>query len=266
MRPRALVLRTAGTNCDRETVLALELAGAAVERVHFYRLCEDPGRLEQADLVVFPGGFSYGDDVTAGRIFGLDVRRHLAEPLQAHVARGGLVLGVCNGFQVLVDTGLLEPGRARAEREVALTANDPGLYQCRWVTLRAEESACAWLAPGELMPCPVAHGEGRVALASETTLDGLRARGQVALTYVDTEGRPTESYPHNPNGAAGGIAGLCDPSGRVLGLMPHPERNIHPWQHPCWTRLGPRAEGEGLAFYRRMVEVARAGASSAAPS
>jgi len=257
---RALVLRTAGTNCDRETTLALERAGAVAERVHVHRLLAEPARLEDADIVVIAGGFSYGDDVAAGRIFGLDVRMHLAEALPAFVERGGLVLGVCNGFQVLVDTGLLEPGRARGERSVALTGNDPDRYQCRWVTLRAEECACPWLEPGDLLPCPVAHGEGRVALTDDETLARLSAAGQIALRYVDGAGRPTQAYPENPNGSVGAIAGLCDPSGRALGLMPHPERNIHPWQHPAWTRLGPRSEGEGLRFYRRMVEVARAGA------
>lgn len=267
--PRALVLRTAGTNCDRETLQALELAGARAELCHINRLVAEPGRLDEAELVVIAGGFSYGDDVAAGRVFGLDIRAHLSEPLADFVARGGLVLGVCNGFQVLVDTGLLEPGRERAQREVALTGNAPGRYQCRWVELEVQSSACAWLEAGTRLPCPVAHAEGRIVLAGQATRERLERGRQIALTYVQAGPQPgsdgdadpsaTLPYPINPNGSAANIAGLCDPSGRVLGLMPHPERNILPWQHPLWTRLGPRSEGEGLSFYRCMVEAARNG-------
>ncbi len=273
--PRALVLRTAGTNCDHETVQALELAGASVVRCHVRALIAQPQRLDEVEIVVIAGGFSYGDDVAAGRIFGLDLRAHLAGPFAAFVERGGFVLGVCNGFQVLVDTGLLEPGRSRAEREIALSGNAPGRYQCRWVLLEAHASACSWLEPGTRLPCPVAHAEGRVVLAGPSTRERLARNGQIALTYVDPglgaeRGAPRDAtdrlpYPLNPNGSAADIAGLCDPTGRVLGLMPHPERNLHPWQHPTWSRRGPRDAGEGLAFYRAMVDAARNGYAAPAP-
>ena len=263
---RAIVLRTAGTNCDRETVLALERAGATTELVHLNRVIAEPGRLDDVAIVVIAGGFSHGDDVAAGRIFGLDVRQKLGDALGRFAARGGLLLGVCNGFQVLVDTGLLEPGRTRTEREIALSGNDPNLYQCRWVTLREEDCACPWLDAGALLPCPVAHGEGRIALADDATAKRLSANRQIALRYVDPAGEPTAAYPDNPNGSAVAIAGLCDPTGRILGLMPHPERNIEPWQHPEWTRRGERSEGEGLSFYRRMVTFAQTGAAAAEPS
>jgi phosphoribosylformylglycinamidine synthase len=253
---RALVLRTAGTNCDRETCEALARAGAEVDLVHVRRLMAEPARLERSELVVFPGGFSYGDDIAAGRVLGYEVRHHLAGPFAAFVARGGYVLGVCNGFQVLVDTGLLEPpGQAVSRRRFALAPNTSARFECRWVTLRAEPSAVAWLEPGTLLPVPVAHGEGRFVPVDDTSLEALRAAGQLALRYVAPDGGPA-SYPDNPNGSTDDVAGVCDPSGRVLGLMPHPERNITPWHHPRWTRLGPRAEGEGLAFYRSLVDAA----------
>jgi phosphoribosylformylglycinamidine synthase len=258
--PRALVLRTAGTNCDRETCLALELAGATVELVHVRVVFRAPARLASAQLCVIPGGFSYGDAGAAGRILGFEVRQHLAAPARDCVAGGGLVLGVCNGFQVLVDTGLLQP--PGEERLFSLTGNASGRFECRWVHVRVEDSACAWLEPGSVIPMPVAHAEGRLVVRDERALARLVERRQIPLRYVTADGRAAD-YPANPNGSEQAIAGLCDPTGRVLGLMPHPERNITPWQHPQWTRMPPRAEGQGLDFYRRMVAAAGARPSSA---
>ena len=261
---RALVLRSAGTNCDGETVRGLEQAGAATTLVHLNELARDPARLAEQQLLVLPGGFSYGDYVAAGRVFGLELRQRLLEPLLRFVADGGRVVGICNGFQILVELGLFEPDEPRA---IALTDNASNRFECRWVTLRSEKSAAAWLAPGELMPVPIAHGEGRFVTRDRATLERLFARGQVALTYADPAeaaqapaGPDAEAlpYPLNPNGSIANIAGLTDPSGRVLGLMPHPERNLAPWNHPRWTRMGARSEGEGLSFYRRLVAAARA--------
>ena len=251
--PKALVLRTAGTNCDGETVAALERAGARAELLHHARLAAEPARLDEAALCVLPGGFSYGDDVAAGRVFGLELRHLLHEALAAFVDRGGFVLGICNGFQVLVEAGLLEP--RGAERGIALTGNASNRFECRWVTLRSEASACPWLVAGEVWPVPVAHAEGRFVTRDAATLARLAAQGQIALRYVTADGGAPR-YPDNPNGSEGDIAGVCDPTGRVLGLMPHPERNVTPWNHPYWTRLPARDEGEGLAFFRRMVDAA----------
>ena len=260
--PTALVLRTAGTNCEHETARALTLAGAAPEILHGDRVLEEPGRLEDVAILVIAGGFSYGDDLAAGRVWGHELRTGLGRELARLVERGGLVLGVCNGFQVLVEAGLFEPEASPAERSIALVANASNHYECRWVELEAADSACPWLEAGSRMPCPVAHAEGRLVVRDAAALERLKANRQVALRYVvaedaaeDTAG---DAYPDNPNGSVDHIAGLCSPSGRVLGLMPHPERNLDPWNHPWWTRLGSRSEGEGLAFYRRMVEVATA--------
>jgi len=260
-RPKALVLRGPGTNCEDETLRALRMGGADADLLRSDVAAREPGRLDGYGVLVFAGGFSYGDDLAAGRVWGASLRQHLGEALRAHVGRGGLVLGVCNGFQVLVESGIFEPDAAPHERSVALFANASGHYECRWVTLEAQESRCTWLEAGARMPCPVAHGEGRFAVTDTAALERLRAAGQIALTYVDPAKDPGEpaGYPANPNGAVGDVAGICDPTGRVLGLMPHPERNLDPWNHPTWTRMAPsRSEGEGLAFYRALVESAAA--------
>lgn len=255
--PLALVLRTAGTNCDRETCLALERAGAKPELLHLKRLIENPARLESAAIVVFPGGFSYGDDIAAGRIQGFEVRQHLAAHIQEFVAAGGFVLGVCNGFQVLVDTGLLEGLPPAAGRGLALANNIRGRFECRWVHLINEDSRCTWLPAGRVWPVPIAHGEGRLALRDAALLERLKSERRIVLRYVKADGSRSDDLETCPNGSLDQIAGVCDVTGRVLGLMPHPERNITPWHHPQWTRMpGSRSEGEGLDFYRRMVVAA----------
>lgn len=264
--PRSLVMRTAGTNCDAETVLALERAGSPVDRHHLHRILREPSRLDDYAILALPGGFSYGDDIAAGRVYGLEVRHALAEALAHFVDRGGLVLGICNGFQVLVESGLLEsapPGRDPSEREIALSQNQSHRFECRWVNLRSEDCACPWLEAGELLPCPAAHAEGRLVVRDDAVLERLRSQGQIALRYVTLADDGTvgpADYPDCPNGAVEQIAGLCDPTGRVLGLMPHPERNLEPWHHPEWTRRGARSVGEGQSFYDRLVAVAARGA------
>jgi phosphoribosylformylglycinamidine synthase subunit PurQ / glutaminase len=253
---RALILRAAGTNCEAETAHALELVGAQPDVVHLNQLARSPKLLEQARILVIPGGFSFGDNVAAGRIFAARLRQELRGPLEAHVARGGFVIGICNGFQVLSELGLLEGfPQSNEARTIALIDNSSNHYECRWVHLRSEPCAASWLPRG-IWPCPVAHGEGRLALAAGA-LERLEARGQVALRYVTADGR-TPQYPELPNGSTAAIAGLCDPTGRVLGLMPHPERNVAPWHHPTWTRLPARSEGEGLSFFRGLLAAARA--------
>lgn len=264
-KARALVVRTAGTNCDREAVHALELAGASVDVLHLKRVLAEPARLDEHALVVLPGGFSYGDDIAAGRVLGVELRHGLRHALERFVARGGYVLGICNGFQALVESGLFEAelgaGAAATApgRTIALYDNQSNRFECRWIHLRSEASACPWLAAGELFPVPVAHGEGRFVVRDEAVLQRLIGNGQVVLRYVRDDGsRARGSFPDNPNGSVDDIAGICDRTGRVLGLMPHPERNVTPWNHPHWTRMPPRNEGEGLSFFRRLVDAAAA--------
>jgi phosphoribosylformylglycinamidine synthase len=254
---KSLVLRTSGTNCELETARALDRAGAPADVASFRQLSSQLGSLAQYRILVFAGGFSHGDDLAAGRVWGSELRGVRRE-LDAFVADGGLILGVCNGFQVLVESGLFQPERAPQERSIALYANASNHYECRWVTLEAGPSQCGWLEAGWRFPVPVAHAEGRFTCLDDATFGELEAAGQLVLRYVTPEGGKP-SYPENPNGSAGDVAGICDPSGRVVGLMPHPERNLDPWNHPEWTRLGERSEGEGLRFYQELVAAARAG-------
>ena len=259
MTPLALILRTAGTNCDRELAHAFELAGAATEAVHLSTLVDDPARLERYDLIGFPGGFSYGDDIAAGRILANRLRHRLAGPLQQCLARGVPMIGVCNGFQAIVKLGLLPfPDDMTAARQSATLAdNNCGRFIDRWVGMHAEESSvCVWTKGLGDFDLPIAHGEGRFVPATAEVLQTLRERGQVALRYRAFAGDEGAGAA-NPNGSVDDIAGVCDPSGLVLGLMPHPERHTHLTHHPHWTRR-PRAERDaepaGLRFFRNAVE------------
>jgi phosphoribosylformylglycinamidine synthase len=244
--PKALVLRAAGTNCDRETEHALQMAGFDARRVHVFRVMDDPGMLDDVQLLVVPGGFSYGDDVAAGKILANQMLHRLADPLNAFVDAGKLVLGICNGFQVLIKSGLLPWGHIQpgdAHRDATLTWNDNGRFEDRWVHLRVDSDRCAFLPRGEQIALPIAHGEGKFVVSGGAVLDRLQKQDQVALRYVDAQGKPG-GFPVNPNGSVDDIAGICDPTGRVLGLMPHPERFVDLTQHPQWTRTRPsRADG-----------------------
>lgn len=249
MKPLCLIIRTAGTNCERELAHAFELAGAAVRIEHLNQLIADPARLEQAELIGFPGGFSYGDDIAAGRIFANRLRHRLMEPLKQAMDRGVPMIGICNGFQVLVKLGLL-PDPAAGQQTATLADNDNGRFIDRWVRLDADpQSVCIWtrgLADTSL-DLPIAHGEGRFVPRDDAVLQQLSTNRQIALRYAVDD---------NPNGSTGRIAGICDPSGLVLGLMPHPERYTHRTHHPQWTRK-PSMEAArtpaGLCFFQNAV-------------
>ncbi len=251
-RPKAMVLRAAGTNCDRETAHSLESAGFDAERVHVWALIDNPARLRDVQFLVVPGGFSYGDDVASGKILANQLRHRLAGPLNEFVQGDKLVLGICNGFQVLIKAGLLPSGRiepAQGVGDVTITWNDNGQFEDRWVHLRCSGGSCVFLEPDELIALPIAHGEGKFVPADDGVLARLRDNGQLALRYVDEAGNPGP-FPINPNGSVDDIAGLCDPSGRILGLMPHPERFVEPTQHPRWTRQTPDVP-DGMKLFRR---------------
>lgn len=229
---RALVLAAPGTNRDRDVVAALELAGARAEVVRLEHVAREPARLRMMTMLVVAGGFSHADAFGAGRMFALGLTSALGDELSAFVTSGRPVLGICNGFQTLVRSGLL-PG--------ALGHNLSGSFQCEWVTLDPVPSRCVWTDGLEPIDCPIAHGEGRYVHPDP---DALAAAGQVALRYR-----------HNPNGSAADIAGVCDPSGVVLGLMPHPENHVVARQHPLWGRGGNR--GLALELFERGIRHAR---------
>jgi phosphoribosylformylglycinamidine synthase len=268
--PRVLVLRAPGTNCDLETAHAFERAGAVAERLHVNRLREAPRTLDDFQILCFPGGFSYGDDVAAGRILGNQIRIRLADDIRRFRDAGKLILGICNGFQILLKTGVLleddvpaTGGAATAQATLAL--NESGRYEDRWVRLRAEGSKCVFFSGCDTMYLPVAHAEGKFVPRDAAVLKKLEAGGQACLKYLPLKDDTTTTapaganhsvpYPDNPNGATHDIAGICDPTGRICGLMPHPERHLDAVQHPQWTRLKKLPEhGDGFAVFQNAVK------------
>ncbi|HNY79522.1 MAG: phosphoribosylformylglycinamidine synthase I [Sedimentisphaerales bacterium] len=253
---RALVLRAAGVNCDMETRHALELAGAEADRIHVNRLIEDKSLLDRYHILVFPGGFSYGDDVAAGRILANQIVHHLADPIRRFIDDGKLVLGICNGFQVLVKMGVLPGNGAFKQEQVTITYNDSGKFEDRWVHLLPQTNRCVFIEPQRQIYLPVAHGEGKVVTADAATLERLKSEGFIAYKYVGPDGEEGP-YPINPNGSVESIAGLTDSTGRVLGLMPHPERFVRRTQHPHWTRLGEDLDPDGIKIFRNAVRYAQ---------
>jgi phosphoribosylformylglycinamidine synthase subunit PurQ / glutaminase len=249
-KPRVLILRAPGTNCDKETQFAFELAGGVAERVHINRLRENPDLLHDFQILVVPGGFSYGDDVGAGKILANQLSVFLGETLRRFRDEEKLILGICNGFQALLKAGLIVP--PDEDGPVATLTHNTHGYQDRWLHLAVTPAKCPFLTGYERLHVPMAHGEGRLVCRENWMLKGLQQSGQVVLRYVDAHGKPG-NYPINPNGSEGDVAGLCDASGRVLGLMPHPERHVLPTQHPSWTRRGLAEEGEGLRLFRNAV-------------
>jgi phosphoribosylformylglycinamidine synthase subunit PurQ / glutaminase len=250
--PRVLILRAPGANCDLETQFAFTLAGGNPERIHINRLREEPALLGRYQILVVPGGFTYGDDVGAGKILANQLAHFLGDALRRFRDQEKLILGICNGFQAMLKAGLLllpdDDGPL-----ATLAVNESGKFEDRWVPLRAWPAKCPFLAKIDAMYLPVAHAEGRFLCREEWILKGLDESGQVVLRYVTENGQPA-SYPHNPNGSQGGVAGICDATGRVLGLMPHPERHVLPTQHPRWTRNGLADEGDGLQLFRNAVQ------------
>ena len=257
-KPKAIILRTAGTNCDYETRYALEKAGADVDLVHVNQLVKDKGLLGSYHIFVLPGGFTYGDDIAAGKVLANQLRHHLLDELTQFVDDGKLVIGICNGFQVLIKMGLL-PGINGTQsslndyrQEFTLTYNDSGKFEDRWVYLKSFSNKSVFVNKDCLLYVPIAHAEGKFVAGNEGELKALDKSGQIIFKYADKDGNIAD-YPWNPNGSLNNIAGICDSTGRVLGMMPHPERYIEPTQHPRWTREGLKSEGDGIAIFRNAV-------------
>lgn len=270
-RPKVLVLRTAGTNCDKETIFAFTSAGASAWLAHINQLKAGSGRLlRDYQILALPGGFSYGDDIGAGKILANELKYKLIDELNDFIRQGKLIIGICNGFQVLVKAGLL-PGNADLKQEATLTINDSAKFEARWTYLRttpacmpavrqagkAGAAACIWTNNlPQVIYLPVAHGEGKFIARDNAVLERLEKNGQVVLRYCNESAGPA-GYPYNPNGSEKDIAGLCDETGRIFGLMPHPERHSFGWQNPLWTRQGINKEGDGLLIFKNGVEYAK---------
>lgn len=263
-KPKAIVITGYGTNCENEMAHACRLAGAETDIVHISRIIEGEVALDPYHFLNLAGGFLDGDDLGAGQA-GAHRLKHArvkttGEPVFAQITRfiaaGKLILGVCNGFQLMVKTGLLPglDGRYDA-RTVSLTYNDSGRFEDRWVTLAVDDgSPCVFTRGLARIYLPVRHGEGKFVAADDAVMAAIEEKRLVPVRYADPDsGEPTTAYPANPNGSPGGIAGICDETGRVFGLMPHPEAFVHYTQHPRWTREDLPEEGDGLALFRNAV-------------
>lgn len=296
MSAKALVIAGYGLNCEEETAHAFERVGFDSTIRHINDLAENPKELEGIQVLAIPGGFSYGDDTGSGNAFAQKMRLTLGDALKEYVQRDTLTIGICNGCQISANLGLVPAiGNQYGERQIAVTHNESARYQCRWIDVAVQNSNSPWFAGIDRLHIPVAHGEGRFMM-SEDTLKTLQANGQIVLRYIKpmppchSEGaqRTEEShetlrdaqddkkwdlaageFPYNPNGSTDDIAGITDPSGRILAMMPHPERGMFTWQRDDYTRLKDKAqregrdlpeESDGLTLFRnaaRYFEVAR---------
>jgi phosphoribosylformylglycinamidine synthase len=234
---KALILRTAGTNCDYETQAAFEMCSAVAERVHINSLIENKDKIFEYNILAFPGGFSYGDDIASGKVLANEIKNKLGDKIKKFSLSGKPVIGICNGFQVLVKMGLL-PEPKLFEQVSTLSYNDSDKFECRWVYLKTEkkvknESNCIWTKNlPDIITLPVAHGEGKFIPINFKLLEELNKNNQIVFRYSTRNGAIPE-YPLAPNGSVEQIAGICNTKGNVFGLMPHPERYMFALQHPA---------------------------------
>lgn len=250
MKTTVLIIRTAGTNCDVETAFACEKAGASTERVFVDDLAtKDMSRYQ---ILIFPGGFTYGDDVTAGKILANEIKFKYRDKMLDFIERGGLIIGICNGFQVLVKCGIL-PGfdNPFEEQTVSLVTNDSVRFEDRWVHLRVHNRSVFTQNLNPVITMPVAHAEGKFVVKNETVLEKIK--DHIVFQYADESGNDAE-YPYDPNGSVLHVAGITDKTGRILGMMPHPERHISCLQHPLHTRTKVDEIGDGLYIFKNAVE------------
>ena len=253
-QPNVLILRAPGTNCDQETAYAFDLAGGKSAFAHINQLIETPALIKDYQILCLPGGFSYGDDIAAGRILASQMQSRLFDALSEFHAAGKLILGICNGFQILIKSGFLLPPDHQG-LPATLTWNDSGRFIDSWVDLKTDNEKCVFLKGVDLMFLPIAHAEGKFVPRNESILDHLTNNHQLALKYCRPGGLNGHvPYPHNPNGSTAHVAGICDESGRIFGLMPHPERHIDPTHHPRWTREGLKERGDGFAVFANAID------------
>jgi len=254
MKPKALVLQAHGSNRDFDVMDALSLAGADPTGVPLNDLRMNNTLFRDFNMLVVPGGFSYADALGAGKLLALDLASYFAEEISAFVDSGKPVIGICNGFQALVKSGIL-PGNS--EGQSTLTFNEQGHFECRWVNLKPVSQKCIWTKDlSENITCPIAHGEGNFQVTELFPLSSFIEQDQIALAYSHANGSPANGeYPVNPNGSVLDIAGICNPQGNVLGLMPHPENHIYLWQHPRHTR--GEHDGSGLKLFENGVKYAQ---------
>ena len=251
--PRAIVIRAAGINCDREAQSACEKVGFQADIVHVNRLIEHKKLVHEYQFLIVPGGFSFGDDLGAGKVLANELKTKLVPEFRQFIEMGKLMLGICNGFQVLTKAGLLPEPMNPSSSQATLGNNDSGKFEDRWIRLKVSSLKSEFLKVEEVIELPIAHGEGKFLPSDAQSMKRWEQGGQLVLKYVDPEGRDA-GYPWNPNGSTSGVAGICDPTGRVLGLMPHPERFQDATNHPQWTRRGADVRPDGLKFFQNAFE------------
>ncbi len=259
MNVKVAILRSDGSNCDEEAFFAFNLAGASTEMVHVNTLVDRKNSLDRYHILVIPGGFAYGDDILSGKILAIELLHRLGKDVNRFSQDGKLILGICNGFQVLVRMGLLPGGGGPAE-EATLIFNDSSHFECRWIRLRVEDSVSVFTRgmEGSVIELPVAHGEGKFVTKNAQTLKKIEQKKIIALRYCHPGGMVATDYPANPNGSLNSIAGISNAAGTIFGLMPHPERFVKFSQHPNWTRYRPgRKIAEGLPIFQNAVAYAR---------
>lgn len=256
IKPSILIIKADGTNCDEELAFAFNVTGGNAEIVHVNQLRNKEKKFSDYNILALPGGFAYGDDVFTGKILAVELISFFSEELKKFVERKDtLTIGICNGFQVLVRTGLLPFGNI-SKMDATLTNNEKGLFECRWIKIKQQKSKCVFLKDlNYIMDVSVNHGEGRF-YANNETIKTIEQSDLVVFRYVDAHRDPTQSYPHNPNGSINAIAGICDPTGRILGMMPHPEKFNHITNHPNWRRLKLK-KPEGLTIFENMINYIR---------
>ncbi len=255
MKPKVCILRSDGTNCDEELYYAFEKFGGTPKYVHVNELRDRSQKLKDFQILALPGGFSYGDDIASGKILAIELVSFLKNSLEEFIEKKGLIIGICNGFQTLVRTGLL-PYNKIGEMDVVLTQNKSGHFECRWVKVKIEKSKCLFLRQSsQILDIAVNHGEGNF-FADKQKIKKIEDDQLVAIRYVDKNGTATEKYPQNPNGSLNAIAGITDSTGRILGLMPHPEKFVDITQHPNWRRE-KFIKPHGAYFFENLVKFAQ---------
>ncbi|MFA4815102.1 MAG: phosphoribosylformylglycinamidine synthase I [Candidatus Gracilibacteria bacterium] len=236
MTPKVLIFAGYGLNCEEETRFVFEKAGAEGDIVHVNDLIDGRKKLDDYQILAFPGGFSYGDDTGSGNAYANKVRYNLWDDLLKFIQQDKLIIGICNGCQILANLGLVPAlGGRYGDRQMALMHNNTARYECRWVDMKVQSQKCVWTRGMDRLRCPVSHGEGRF-YAEPEIIQALNAQDQVAFRYVKEDGSPAnQEFPFSPNGAVEDIAAVCDGSGKILAIMPHPERNWSPYNQDDWT-------------------------------
>lgn len=255
IKPKIAILIVDGINCDEETLVAFRLAGGNPQKIHINQLLQKELSLHDFQILVIPGGFSYGDDILSAKVFANQLLCRVRDDIEQFISEKKLVIGICNGFQVLLRMGIL-PWKMQPASDCSLVFNQNGHFECRWVKLKINSTDCIFTRGLEdtIIELPIAHGEGQIIFKNQENLNILEKEKLAVFQYVDDKGEISKEFPFNPNGSIESIAGMCDKSGLVFGMMPHPERFIFKTQHPNWRRKEEQFIPQGLVIFQNAVD------------